>query len=143
MSSFLFKNLKKNGFTITELLVAIFVLAIGILAVLQAVPFAAQIQKSSQMATVAVQLCQGKMEEIISLSYDEIISGNTDEAYGFDSEFPSFRRRTEISYFDPNNPTVVPGGDLGIKKINVIVYWKSPMQIQEKQVKIATLFAER
>lgn len=132
-----------RGFTIIELLISIFVLTVGIVAVLYIFPLGTQIQKSSQMTTVAVQLSQGKIEETISKSYAEIITGIVEEDYGFISNFSSYKRKTEVSYFDPGNPPTPPASDLGIKKIQVTVFWRSPLGISEKEVKLITLIAKR
>jgi len=83
----------KKGFTLIELLVAIFVLTVGIVAVLQAFPLGTYIQKSSQMTTVAIQLSQAKLEELISKSYDDplLFVGTTTESYGTVSGFSSYK----------------------------------------------------
>ena len=131
------------GFTLIEALIAVFVLSVGIVALLQAFPLGTYIQKSSQMATVAGQLAQSKMEETISQSYGSILAGTTQEAYGFNPVLPSFRRQTEITYFDPNNPEIPSGQDLGIKKIEITVFWHSSLGGPEKEVKIANFIAIR
>lgn len=136
-----FRN--SEGFTLIELLVAIFILTIGIIAILQAFPLGTYVQKSAQMTSTAIQLSQAKMEEIISQSYNEISLGIVEEDYGSITNFNSYKRRTEVSYFDPNNPEVPPSEDLGIKKIEVTVFWRSPLGISEKEVKIANLIAQR
>lgn len=133
----------KKGFTLIELLIAIFVLAVGLVAVLQAFPMGAYIQKTAQMTTTAVQISQDKMEEIISRQYAEIVVGTTDEVYGFDTDSPSFRREIEVNYFDPDNPEVPPAEDSGIKKVRVSVFWRSHLGLLEKEVKIATLIAKK
>jgi prepilin-type N-terminal cleavage/methylation domain-containing protein len=135
--------MRSKGFTIIELIISIFILTVGISAVLYMFPLGTQVQKSSQMATVAIQLSQGKMEEIISKSYSEIVPGIIEEDYGFDSDFSSYRRQTEISYFDPVNPQTVPASDLGIKKVQVTVFWRSPLETSEKEIKLITLFARK
>jgi len=137
------KNQFKKSFSLVELLIAIFVLTIGILAVVQAFPFGVQIQKSAQMDTVANQLCQSKMEEISSLSYGEIVLGTSEENYGSIASFLSYKRRAEISYFDPNNPSVPPGADSGVKKIKITVFWRPPIGTSEKQVFVTNLIAQR
>ena len=137
------KEKNKRGFTVTELLVSIFVLTIGIVGVANSIPMAARIQKTGQAAASAVLLAQSKMEDVISESYDEISTGTVSEAYGFSSHSPSFRRTTQISTFNPNNPSIAPAQDLGIKKIIVSVFWKSPLSISEKEVKLVTLFADK
>ncbi|MFH1353830.1 MAG: prepilin-type N-terminal cleavage/methylation domain-containing protein [bacterium] len=137
-------NLKtKKGFTLIELLIAIFVLTVGIVAILQAFPAGTYVQKTAQMATIAVQLSQGKMEEVISQQYGEIAVGSVEEDYGFDADNLSFRRKTEISYFDPDNPQIPPVEDLDIKKVQVTVFWHSHLGLSEKEVRIATLIAKR
>ena len=133
----------KLGFTLIESLAAIFVLAIGISAIFQAFPSGVFIQKTAQMNTVANQLCQEKMEEIIAKSYDEMLLGTQEEAYGSIPSFNSYKRRTEISYFDPNNPGIVPGSDLGIKKIKVTVYWLSHLGVAERSFSVTNLFSKR
>ena len=133
----------KKSFTLIELLLAIFVLTVGILGVSQAFPLGVYIQKSAQMDTVANELCQSKMEEIFSLSYGEIALGAAEDSYGSLPSFLSYKRRTEISYFDPNNPGVPAVTDVGIKKIKITVFWHSPIGISEKQATITNLIAER
>lgn len=133
----------KSGFTLIETMVAIFVLTIGILAIIQAFPLGTNIQKSSQMQTVALELSQSKMEEIISKSYKEILINIENEPYGFDPNFAALRRETSVNYFDPNNPEIVPDEDLGIKKIEVKVFWHSPLVLTEKNVVLATFISKR
>ena len=137
------ENQSKKAFTLIELLIAIFILAVGIVALLQAFPLGTHIQKSAQMTSTALQLGQAKMEEIISQSYIEIPSGVNEEAYGSIINFSPYKRKTEISYFNPNNPEVSPVQDLGIKKIEITVFWRSPLGISEKEVKIANLITRR
>ena len=99
----------KGGFTLIEVLIAVFVLTVGFVALLEAFPLGAHVQKSAQMTSVAVQLSQSKMEEIVASSYQEITAGTTTEDYGFDANFQAFKRKTEVSYFDPENPLIIPG----------------------------------
>ena len=139
-----FSSLRSGaGFTLIEALAAIFILSVGISAVFQAFPSGVFVQKSAQMNTIANQLCQEKMEEIVSQSYDETIGGTYGEAYGSLSLFPSYKRVTEIRYFDPNNPGVTPGSDLGVKKIKVTVFWRSHLGVAEKSISVSDLFAKR
>jgi len=132
-----------DGFTLIELLIAIFILTVGIVAILQAFPLGSYIQKSAQMTSIAIQLSQAKMEEAISRPYNEISLGIIEEDYGSITNFNSYKRKTKVSYFDPNNPEIPPSEDLGIKKIEVTVFWRSPLGINEKEVKIANLVAKR
>lgn len=137
--------MKKNnkGFTLIELLVSVFILSVGIVAILQAFPLGTYIQKTAQLSTVALVLSQEKMEETIASAYSSILIGTSEEDYGSNNDFTSFRRLTEISYFDPENPEITPESDFGIKKIEITVFWKSHLGLLEKEVKIATLITEK
>lgn len=134
-----FINLK--GFTLIELLIVIFILAVGIVGVLQAFPLGVQLATSSKMTTIATQLTQEKMEEEISKSYGEISSESTTT---LSSPFEAYSRAVEVTCFDPNGDGLSPDcPDTGIKKIEVIVSWKSPLGTSWKEVKIASLISKR
>lgn len=127
-----------------ELLVVIFVCAIGITSVIKAFPMGTQIIKSSELSCSAVFLAQEKMEEMISKSYDELFVGEVVEPYGFDANFSSYKRTTNIVCVDPDfNMLEIAdcSPDLGIKKIEVVVYWNSVLNDSEKSVKLVNLFA--
>lgn len=136
-------NQKSKGFTLIEILIAVFVLATGVVTIMQAFPLGSYIQKSAQLNTVASELAQSKMEEILSQSYGDISTGVVEEPYGFVPSAPSFKRKTEITYFDPNSPGTPPASDSGIKKITITVFWHSPLGIQERNVQIANLISQR
>lgn len=130
-----------GGFTLIELLIAIFVLTVGIVGVLYMFPMGAQVAKSSQMTSIASQLGQAKIEEMISKSYNEISS--TAEEYGEISGFKSYKRITEVSYFDPNNPETPSAEDFGIKKIETTVFWRSTFGVPEKSINLFSLVTKR
>jgi len=131
------------AFTLIEVLISIFILAVGIGAVLCIFPFGLQTQRNSQLTTAAIQLAQQKIEEIIAQSYEEILIGVFEEDYGFNAHFNNLRRVTQVSYFDPNQPTMPASSDLGIKKIEVKVFWRNPFLLSEKEIKLVTLIAKR
>ncbi|MBZ9578097.1 prepilin-type N-terminal cleavage/methylation domain-containing protein [Patescibacteria group bacterium] len=126
----------KNAFTLIEVIIAIFILAVGITAVLAMFPLGIQIVSSSKMATTAVYLGEAKMEEIISTSYEEI-SG---EQQTLNPPFSAYSRETEVTCFDPNGSSS-PNcpEDTGIKKIKVIVSWGVPA----KKIELVTLITKR
>lgn len=130
-----------NSFTLIELIIAIFILAVGIVGVLQAFPIGTQVASMSKMATVATQLAQQKMEEIISKPYTDISSEATTT---LSSPFQAYSRAVEVTCYDPNGEGISPDcPDTGIKKIEVIVLWKSPLGPSQKEVKIASLISRR
>ena len=137
-----------GGFTLLEAVIAIFIITIGIVAVLQMFPLSIQQQTLAKMATVAGQLAQEKIEEFIAKSYDDISIATTTEDYGEITGFPTFKRVTARKCVNPNFQVVPcnydPDNDPNpVKKVEVIVYWKSPLGVTKKDFKIATLISKR
>lgn len=126
-----------------ELLVVISISMIGIMGVIKAFPLGTQITKSSELSSVAIFLAQEKMEEMVSKSYEELVAGEVVEEYGSDANFNSFKRTTNIVCVDPDFDMLEIGDcipDLGIKKIEVIVYWNSVLSASEESVKLVNLY---
>lgn len=137
---------KEAGFTLIEVLVAIFILVVGIVAVLDIFPLGTKIWKSAEMATIASQLGQAKMEEIISKSYNEISIGVIEAKHNLDPPFSFYQRETKVICVDPNSnlsEVVNCSPDPGIKKIEVTIFWKSPLHISEKSINLSSLIVER
>jgi len=133
------------GFTFLEALIAIAVLTIGIVAVVQMFPISIQMRKLAEMQTVASQLAQEKMEEFISKSYPDISSEATTT---LSSPFEAYSRAVRVTCLNPNLQQVAcdydPDNDPNpVKKIEVIVYWESPLGVTKKDFKIATLISKR
>jgi len=128
------------GFTFLEVIIAISVLIIGIVATLQVFPLALNIEKLNQMETQAIFLAQEKIEEKISNPYQDI-EVITEIEDSLPSPFEKFSRETKIIYVDSDLATTTP--DLGFKKIEVTVRWRSPLRIKEKSVNLITLIAEK
>lgn len=135
---------KTEGFTLIELLVATFILTIAISGVLSAFPLGVKMGNSAQLSSVASQLAQAKIEEIISKPYDEIAVGTETEDYGFAPDTPYYKRAAEVSCYDPNGPALSSDcPDTGIKKINVILYWRSVLGVAERNLNIVTLVVKK
>lgn len=132
----------KTGFTIIETLVAIFILTVGIVGVLTAFPLGIQVQNSAKMATVADQLAQGEIEEVVSKSYAEISIGTTPKT-AFDPPFNSYQKEIKVSYVDPHNNLQETSIDSGIKKIEITVSWKPSLAGAANSLKVASLITER
>jgi len=145
------KNLfliSKAGFTLIEAMVATFIIIVGIVAVLQMFPLSVEQQKMGERATIATELAQGKIEEIISKSYDDILAGQSTEDYGAISGFSAYKRVIYTTCVNANSQDVLcsynPSGDPEpVKKIEVTVYWKSTLGPIEKNLKISTLVAKK
>jgi len=133
------KREKQVGISLIEVVVAVFILMMGITAVLSIFPLGLKVGKTSERATIASFLGQEKMEEYLSKQYDEI----TDESRVVVSDYSLFEREVGVSYVDPNDSLAETGSDLGIKKIRVFVYWPAVFAGSEKSLEIVTLIAER
>lgn len=131
------KNTK--GFSLIELMVAVFILSAGIVVVLYMFPLGLQTARSSYMATQATHLGQAKMEDLLSKSYQDIDLGVFTEDYNDISSFESFKRIAEITCFNPSLPDEECIEDSGIKKIEINVSWRSIFgRIQSVTVKSLT-----
>lgn len=129
-----------KGFTLLEVMVAILVLTIGIVAILQIFPLGLNVEKASQMNTQGSLLAQEKIEEFTSKAYQDIAVGTVTED-ALPSPFERFSRETKINYVDVELQEA--GGDTGLKKIEVTVSWSSLLRIGDKEVKLITLVAEK
>lgn len=133
-------NKKDAGFTFLEVMVAILVLTIGIVAVLQIFPVGFSVEKASQMRTQGSLLAQEKIEEFTAKAYQSLAVGIVTEAV-LPSPFEKFSRETKINYVDAGLQEA--GSDTGLKKIEITVFWPSSLSIGDKEVKLITLVAEK
>ena len=63
---------RQNGFTILEVMIAISILAIGLLAVFSSQNMAIQGNNRANRLTEAMTLAQDKVEELLALPYDDL-----------------------------------------------------------------------
>ncbi len=139
------KLLKKRsepltGFTLIEILFTITFLFVGLLALLQAFPTALGLEKINQMKSQAVLLAQEKMEFISSKAYQDVAVEDVLEDV-LPSPFQLFSRRVKVTYVDADLQTT--GSDLGLKKIEVTVSWKTALPFAPKDLKISGLIASK
>ncbi len=131
----------KKGFTLIELIVAIFILALGITAVFAIFPLGIQIVRFSKITTTATHLGGAKIEEIISKPYNEIYD---EPKQALDPPFNAYSRETEVTCFDPDDslPPNCPD-DTGIKMVKVTVFWRSSLGITERSIELLTLISKK
>ena len=131
---------KENfGFSLIETLVAISILLIGIVFILQIFPLALNIELDNKMRTQGIFLASQKIEEILSLNYEDINVGTTIEIFA--PPFEKFFRVTKITYVDENLSET--NQDKGFKKIEVNVSWSGGVILDKNEVKLITLFARK
>lgn len=137
------KNIKKS-FSLLEVMIAVFVLVLGILAVIQAFPISINIRGEAKRKTIASHLAQDKIEEIQSYTYNNIDVGTTTEDYGTISDFESYKRVTSVKYnYLEGSGLKKATSDQGLKKIKVEIYWEKPLGVGEDKFQIATLISKR
>ncbi len=138
-----------RGITLIEIIITIFVLSVGLIAILQMLPLGTYLMKSGEMATKAAQLGQGRMEEEISNGYDNISVGVVTEDYGEIADFSSFKIVTTVDCLRASDLSVAscdydPAGDPHpMKKIEVTVYWKNPLGLAEKNLNLFSLISKK
>lgn len=140
---------QNKGITLIETVIAVSVLALGIIGVLQAFPLGAHLAKTAQMSTIATELGQAKIEQELSRSYNDVPMADTVEDYGSISEFLSFKRITQINCVRASDLTVVncdydPVDDPApMKKVEVTVYWRSTLGFAEKNISLMSLMVRK
>ena len=102
-----------------------------------------QISRTAELKTIATNLAQEKMEEIISLNYEEISTGTIESRHRLGSDgsdpFYNYERETIVSLVDGDLNEVVE--DQGMKKIVVNLYWSSKLG-GEDQIQIISLVSQ-
>ncbi len=111
----------EKGFTLSEVLVAVVVLSLGLLGLARMHIAAIQVNTIASRLTQATTLAQDRTERLMAVSYDDAMLADTTGQGVF------------TSYTDPNPPqsytirwavdTDVPS--TGIKTINIFVTWKN------------------
>jgi type IV pilus assembly protein PilV len=111
----------EKGFTLSEVLVAVVVLSLGLLGLARMHIAAIQVNTIASRLTQGTTLAQDRTERLMALSYDDAMLADTTG------------QGTFTSYTDPNPPqgytirwavdTDVPS--TGIKTINIFVTWKN------------------
>ncbi len=108
--------LKKNGFTLIEIIIALTILGIGLISVLAYLPVALDASKKAADMTTAALIAQKHIEEIKSASYNDITSADgydTSGVFNADSDFAGFSYMIAVS-----NP-----GASDAKDLSVTVRW--------------------
>jgi len=137
-----FQKKCKNAFTLLELLLAVFILEIGLLGIAGFYTYSFQITKSARNQTIAANLAQGLLEEQLSKSYDapDLISVSK-TAYSITPDpFSNFQKQIDISCVDDSLTTINCDANAHMKKIVVAVYWMQ--ETVEKNFQIATIKTE-
>ena len=136
----LFKS--NPGFTLIETLIALAILMIAVLSIVQLFPLGLKASYQAKNLSLATNLAQARLEELISDNYDNLAVGITteDTLSSIDSDFSSFIRVTEIIYVDGNLNSSIQ--DLGLKKVVVYVSWPNSFTGDRSTTSLVTLINE-
>lgn len=133
---------QESGFTLIETLIALAVFTIAVVYLVTVFPFGINSASSAQHKTVATNLAQAKIEEIISSAYAAASLGQVLESSlnSIDPDFSQYSRLTSVSYVDGNLQAT--GQDLGLKKVQVTVSWKDHLAQASSSLSLFTLIAD-
>lgn len=104
----------EKGFTLVEVLVAVFILAVGLLSLAVLAGTVIKSNSTSNKVTIATTLAQDKMEEIRRLGYSGVAAGTTTQDYNSITNYSAYKRVTAITNDSPAS---------GMKTVTVTVYW--------------------
>jgi type II secretory pathway pseudopilin PulG len=133
------------GFTVTEILVALGVLSVGLVAILTSITFGATGIDGARMSTTALFLAEEGMEQVKARTLDPAAGWATvtaanfpAQAYGTIPAHPAYRRTFTI--------TDNPGGVANTKQVEVRVFYRPTTMVgagPETSVVVSTLLANR
>jgi prepilin-type N-terminal cleavage/methylation domain-containing protein len=107
---------KNGGFTLTEVLIAVVILSVGLLGLSVMTVAMTKSQAFGNKLTTATALAQKKLEEIKNTSYTDVVSANYPlEGYNTIARYPQFSRSVTITADSPLVNT---------KTVMVTVAWK-------------------
>ncbi|MEA1963477.1 MAG: hypothetical protein U9M94_04565 [Patescibacteria group bacterium] len=141
-------NILKNnqaGISLLELSIAIAILITSLLPLTQAFPYSSSIINSAKNDTTASYLAQEKIEEIISLGYENIGIDTIEARHSLGTATSSylyiFERETVVNYVDADLQNSLT--DTGLKKISATIYYNDKISNNEKTFTISTLLVAR
>jgi len=126
-----------------ELLLAVFVLEIGLLGVAGFYFYSLQITKTARNETIASNLAAGFLDEELAQNFDNLVVGPPGNPTDLESPFNNFQKQIDIAYID--SATLTPSytqteANQYMKKITVTVFW--PYETGERSFQIATIKAK-
>lgn len=137
----------KPGITIVEVIMAIAILVIGIVAIVSIFPTGMKLTKEGENLTIATQQAQGQMEELNGSNYDALGIGTVEAKHRLSQSetdnLYNFQRQTVVSYVDPNLNLNQSLTDQNLKKIVVTVFWPGRFTQPEKTYSLTTLISKQ
>lgn len=137
------RSMTNPGYTLIEAVLAIAMLLIGIIATMQLFPLSLQLVSDSRDITTATNLGVAALEELATVDYEDLTVGIYEEKGRLSEDSTSYlyqyQRMIDISYVDSS---MAPSAtDQGLKKIDVTLYWSSPLFESEESTTLSTVKA--
>jgi len=129
------KQVPPNAFTLVEVIIALVVASISVLALLKLHIVSIGLAESAQVTSQAVFLADQKIAETLALGYPEL--GTSTGC--LDKNGLSFNWQTEVA--DSLLPQLNDANVAGLRKISVEVTWKQGLS--RKQIQMSTYVADR
>lgn len=132
---------KRSSFTLIEVLLAVFILEIGLLGIAGFYASSSKITKTARNETTASNLASGILDEELAIAYDNlIVSLGTKTRYTDDatSPFYNWQKKVDITYVDTNLSEQAT--ETHMKKITVTIYWQETGS--QKSFQTASMKAE-
>ena len=130
------RHRSKDGFTLVEIMFALFVFVVAILSVVWVAANSLQESRKTHMNTVATSLAQQKLEELRNSDYFELTSGRDEDDDGIRIVLDEYGQSGGDFY---RNWTVVEDDPMvGTKTITVYVTWE---EAEERTISVATIVA--
>jgi len=131
---------KHSSFTLIEVLLAVFILEVGLLGIAGFYASSLKIIKTARNETIASNLASGILDEQLAISYDNLEIGQTEKNYTEDisSPFHDWTQKVEIRYVDANLNQQET--ETHMKKIVVTISW--PEVNSQKSFQTASIKAE-
>jgi type IV pilus modification protein PilV len=108
--------MNKKGFTLIELMIAVVVLGVALLALAQMQLSAMNANYSARDMTAATTLAQDKLEELQGMVFDAADLADTNPANNASMTDPQLSSFSPADHQDPNNPISETGATAGVRR---------------------------
>jgi len=109
-------SMNEKGFSLIELMIAVVVLGVALLALAQMQISALHANFSARDMTVATTLAQDKIEELQGIVFDDPDLADTNPANNAAMTDPRITSFHPADHEDPNNPISETGGTAGVRR---------------------------
>ncbi|MEK7557615.1 MAG: prepilin-type N-terminal cleavage/methylation domain-containing protein [Patescibacteria group bacterium] len=138
-------NFNSKGFSLIEIMIAFLILVIAFIGLIQAFPFSQIMIKTAENSSKASYLAQDKIEQLLSLGYDNIPVGAIETKQRLSASSTDylyfFQRQTIVDYIDSDLQVSASSTDM--KKISTTVYYTNNVSKTEKSYNISTIISQR